>query len=72
MEPTREKIAGLQNPHEWILQRRVDYAAFVPTIDGRHKCRVIDSPLQDPFVRILQASDFLSVGSMSTPWPANE
>src|SRR5881396_4154761 len=32
MEPTREKIAGLQNPHEWILQRKVDYAAFVPTI----------------------------------------
>src|SRR4030095_12081555 len=38
MEPTREKIAGLQNPHEWILQRKVDYAAFVPTIDG-HKSK---------------------------------
>src|SRR5881394_1291097 len=38
MEPTREKIAALQNPHEWILQRRVDYAAFVPTIDG-HKSK---------------------------------
>ena len=24
MAPTREKIAGLQNPHEWILQRKVD------------------------------------------------
>jgi len=35
MEPTREKIAALKNPHEWILQRKVDYAAFVPTIDGR-------------------------------------
>jgi len=33
MEPTREKIAALENPHEWILQRKVDYAAFVPTID---------------------------------------
>jgi hypothetical protein len=35
MEPTREKIAALENPHEWILQRKVDYAAFVPTVDGR-------------------------------------
>jgi len=35
MEPTREKIAALKNPHEWILQRKVDYAAFVPTIDGQ-------------------------------------
>jgi hypothetical protein len=34
MEPTREKIAALENPHEWILQKKVDYAAFVPTIDG--------------------------------------
>jgi hypothetical protein len=38
MEPTREKIAGLQNPHEWILQKKVDYAPFVPTIDG-HKSK---------------------------------
>jgi hypothetical protein len=38
MEPTREKIAGLQNPHEWILQKKVEYAAFVPTIDG-HKSK---------------------------------
>jgi hypothetical protein len=38
MEPTPEKIAGLQNPHEWILQRKVDYAPFVPTIDG-HKSK---------------------------------
>jgi hypothetical protein len=35
MEPTREKIAALANPQEWILQRKVDYAAFVPTIDGQ-------------------------------------
>ena len=34
MEPTREKIAALENPHEWILQRKIDYAAFVPTVDG--------------------------------------
>jgi hypothetical protein len=35
MEPTREKIAALENPHEWILQRKVDYAAFVPTVAGQ-------------------------------------
>src|SRR5437016_4962928 len=35
MEPTREKISALKNPYEWILQRRVDYAAFVPTVDGQ-------------------------------------
>jgi hypothetical protein len=34
MEPTREKLAGLANSHEWILQKKVDYAAFVPTVDG--------------------------------------
>jgi hypothetical protein len=35
MEPTREKISALKNPHEWILQKKVDYAAFVPTVDGQ-------------------------------------
>jgi hypothetical protein len=35
MEPTREKIDALENPHEWILQKKVDYAAFVPTVDGK-------------------------------------
>jgi hypothetical protein len=34
MEPTREKIAALKNPHHWILQKKVEYASFVPTIDG--------------------------------------
>jgi hypothetical protein len=38
MEPTREKIAALENPHEWILQKKIDYAAFVPTVDG-HKSK---------------------------------
>jgi hypothetical protein len=33
MEPSREKIAALQNPHEWILQRKVEYAPFVATVD---------------------------------------
>ena len=34
MEPTREKLSALKNPHEWILQKKVEYASFVPTIDG--------------------------------------
>ena len=35
MEPSREKIAALENPHEWILQKKVNYLAFVPTVDGQ-------------------------------------
>jgi hypothetical protein len=35
MEPTREKIDALENPQEWILQKKVDYAAFVPTAGGQ-------------------------------------
>jgi hypothetical protein len=35
MEPSREEIAALQNPHEWILQRKVEYAPFVVTVDGQ-------------------------------------
>jgi len=34
MDPTREKLANLANPHEWILQKKVSYAEFVPTPDG--------------------------------------
>ena len=34
MEPTREKLAALKKPHEWILQKKVTYAEFVPTVDG--------------------------------------
>ena len=34
MEPTREKLFSLKDPHQWILQKRVEYAAFVPTVDG--------------------------------------
>ena len=34
MEPTKEKLAALENPHEWILQKKVTYAEFVPTVDG--------------------------------------
>jgi hypothetical protein len=34
MEPTREKLAALAKPHDWILQEKVEYAQFVPTPDG--------------------------------------
>jgi hypothetical protein len=34
MEPTPGKLARLPDPQQWILQRKVDYAAFVPTVDG--------------------------------------
>jgi hypothetical protein len=34
MEPTQEKLGALKNPHEWILQKKVQYAEFVPTVDG--------------------------------------
>ena len=27
-------MAALENPHEWILQKKVQYAEFVPTPDG--------------------------------------
>jgi hypothetical protein len=35
MEPTPEKLAVLPDPRAWILQRKVTYAEFVQTIDGR-------------------------------------
>jgi hypothetical protein len=34
MEPSNEKLAALKRPHDWILQRKVEYAAFVPTPGG--------------------------------------
>jgi hypothetical protein len=34
MDPTREKLKAIKNPHEWILQKKVNYAAFVRTVDG--------------------------------------
>jgi hypothetical protein len=36
MEPTRQKIAALENPREWILQKKVDYAPFVATVNSRN------------------------------------
>ena len=41
MEPTAEKLTRLTKPHEWILQKKVAYAEFVPTVDGaRSKAEV--------------------------------
>ena len=34
MEPTKKKLAALEKPREWILQKKVIYAEFVPTPDG--------------------------------------
>ncbi len=36
MEPTRAKLAALDDPQNWILQQKVTYAEFVPTVDGHH------------------------------------
>jgi hypothetical protein len=34
-------LAVIANPHSWILQEKVNYAEFVPTIDGhRSKAEV--------------------------------
>jgi hypothetical protein len=33
LEPTRDKIGALENPRQWILQKKIDYAPFVPTVD---------------------------------------
>jgi hypothetical protein len=34
MDPTREQLRAVANPREWILQKKVSYAEFVPTPDG--------------------------------------
>ncbi len=34
IEPTAQKLAALEDPHAWILQQKVRYAEFVPTVDG--------------------------------------
>jgi hypothetical protein len=34
MDPTPEKLAALEKPPEWILQKKVQYAEFVPTPEG--------------------------------------
>jgi hypothetical protein len=38
--PTREKIAALPNPAEWLLQRKVAYAPVLATPDGPAKAEV--------------------------------
>src|SRR4029077_5007081 len=38
MDPTIERLKALPKPHEWILQKKVAYAEFVPTVDG-HKSK---------------------------------
>jgi hypothetical protein len=38
--PTREKIAALPNPAEWLLQRKVAYAPILATPDGPAKAEV--------------------------------
>jgi hypothetical protein len=35
MEPTREKIAALESPDRWILQKKVQYAECIQTVNGR-------------------------------------
>jgi hypothetical protein len=41
LEPTREKLKKLPKPREWILQKNVRYAEFVPTVEGaRSKAEV--------------------------------
>lgn len=34
MEPDREKLAAITKPGEWILQKKVGYAEFIPTVEG--------------------------------------
>ena len=34
LNPTLEKLAALPDPRAWIMQKKVDYADFVPTTDG--------------------------------------
>jgi len=38
--PTREKIAAIPNPTEWLLQRKVAYAPLLETPDGPAKAEV--------------------------------
>jgi hypothetical protein len=38
--PTREKIAAIANPEEWLLQRKVTYAPVMATPDGPAKAEV--------------------------------
>ncbi|PYJ31124.1 MAG: hypothetical protein DME90_00140, partial [Verrucomicrobia bacterium] len=68
MEPTREKIAALENPHEWILQKKIEYAPFVPTVDGQKSKAEIRMmlvwPDQDPNPTLVNNLVRMSQGKM--------
>jgi len=68
MQPTREKMGALENPHEWILQKKIDYAAFVPTIDGQNSKAEIRMmfvwPDQDPNATLVNNLVRMSQGKM--------
>lgn len=40
LAPTRAKIAALEKPAEWLLQRKVDYAPVLETPDGPAKAEI--------------------------------
>jgi len=68
MEPTREKMGALENPHEWILQKKIDYAAFVPTVDGQKSKAEIRMmfvwPDEDPHPTLVNNLVRMSQGKM--------
>ena len=68
MQPTREKMGALENPHEWILQKKIDYAAFVPTVDGQNSKAEIRMmfvwPDQDPNATLVNNLVRMSQGKM--------
>jgi hypothetical protein len=68
MEPTREKIGALENPHEWILQKKIEYAPFVPTVDGQKSKAEIRMmfvwPDEDPHPTLVNNVIRMSQGKM--------
>jgi hypothetical protein len=68
MEPSREKIDALENPHEWILQKKIEYAPFVPTVDGQKSKAEIRMmfvwPDQDPNPTLVNNLVRMSQGKM--------
>ncbi len=68
MQPTREKMGALENPHEWILQKKIDYAAFVPTVDGQKSKAEIRMmfvwPDEDPHPTLVNNLVRMSQGKM--------
>ena len=68
IEPTRDKLAGLTNRQNWILQKKVEYAAFVPTVDGRRSKAEIRMmfvwPEEDPNPTLVNNLVRLSQGKM--------